>query len=104
MEKDKIEGAAKKFLNAWIENKTYDINKRVITKDIELSAKRQLFKDVLLRSYKILSCTRLSNVTAILKVELTMNLRGKIRTKRLLLNAIKGRTEWKIDITSLIPH
>ena len=104
MEKDKIEGAAKRFLDAWIENKTYDINKRVVTKYVELSAKRQLFKDVLLRSYKILSCTPLSDVTAVLKVELTMNLRGKIRTKRLLLNAIKGRNEWKIDITSLIPH
>jgi len=104
MEKDKIEGVAKQFLNAWIENKSYDINKRVITNDVEVSAKRQLFKDVLLRSYEILSCTQISTVKAVLKVQMTMNLRGKIRSKRLPLNAVKVKNDWKMDITSLIVH
>ena len=104
MEKEKIEGAAKKFLDAWIENKTYDINKRIVTTDVEVSARRQLFKEVLLRSYEILSCSPLSDVKAVLKVQMNMNLRGNIRSKRLLLNAVKVKNEWKIDITSLIVH
>ena len=104
MEKEKIEGVAKKFLNAWIENKSYDINKRAITTNVAVSAKRQLFKDVLLRSYEILSCTQISDVKAVLKVQMNMNLRGNIRNKRLPIYAVKIKNEWKIDITSLIAH
>ena len=104
MEKDKIEGAAKKFLNAWIENKSSNINKHVVTNDIAASAKRQLFKEVLLHGYEILVCTQISDIKATLEVQMDMNLRGKNRRKRLLLNAVKVRSEWKIDITSLIVH
>jgi len=102
MEKEKIESAAKKFLDAWIENKSHNTNKHVVTTDVELSAKRQLFKDVLLRSYEIRSCAQSSDVKAVLKVQMNINLRGNNRSRRLPLNAVKVKNKWKIDITSLI--
>ena len=104
MEKGKIEKAAKGFLNAWIENKSYDINKRVVTDEVEIGAKRQFFKDVLLRRYEIISCSKLSAVSAVLKVQMSMSIRGKIQKKRLPIYAAKVKNDWKIDITSLIVH
>jgi hypothetical protein len=104
MEKEKIEKAAKGFLDAWIENKSYEIKKRMITKDIDVGAKRQLFKDVLLRRYEIISCSKLSDISAVLKVQMRMNLRGQMRNKRLPIYVVKVKNDWKIDITSLIRH
>lgn len=104
MEKVKIENAAKGFLDAWIENKSYDLNKRVVTNNVEIGARRQLFKDVLLRRYDIISCSKLSDVSAVLKVQMSMNLRGQMRNKRLPLYAVKVKNDWKIDITSFIRH
>jgi hypothetical protein len=104
MEKVKIENAAKRFLDAWIANKSYDINKRVVTNNVEIGARRQLFKDVLLRRYDIISCSKLSDVSAVLKVQMSMNLRGQMRNKRLQLYAVKVKNDWKIDITSFIRH
>ena len=104
MEKVKIENTAKRFLDAWIENKSYEINKRVVTNNVEIDARRQLFKDVLLRSYEIISCSKLSEVSAVLKVQMRMNLRGQMRNKRLPLYAVKVKNDWKIDLTSFILH
>jgi NDP-sugar pyrophosphorylase family protein len=101
---EKIENCAKKFLDAWIGNKSVEINKCVVTKDVEIGARRRFFKEVLLRNYKILSCSELSDESAVLEVEMGLNIRGKIRKKRLLLNAVKIKNDWKIDITSLIVH
>ena len=104
LEKVKIEDSAKRFLDAWIENKSYDINKRVVSKDVELGARRQFFKTILLRRYTIISCSKLSDVSAVLKVQMRMIIRGNMRNKRLPIYAVKIKNEWKIDITSLIAH
>ena len=104
MGKEKIEGNAKGFLNAWIENKSYDISKRIVSSRVDVGARRQFFKDVLLRNYKIISCSKLSDASAVLKVQMSMNIRGKIRKKRLPLYAVKVKNDWKIDISSLIVH
>jgi len=104
MEKEKIEGNAKRFLNAWIENKSYDISKRMVSSGVDVGARRQFFKDVLLRNYKIISCSKFTDTSAVLKVQMSMNIRGNNRNKRLAINAVKIKNDWKIDITSLIAH
>ena len=104
MEKEKIENAAKRFFDAWIENKSYEISKRMVTSEIGIGAKRQFFKEILLRSYEIISCSKLTDTSAVLKVQMSMNLRGSNRNKRLAINAVKVKNDWKIDISSLIAH
>ena len=104
LEKDKIEKAAKGFLDAWIGNKSYDVNKCVVTTDVELGTRRQFFKDIPLHSYKIISCSKLTDVSAVLKVQMHMIIRGRKRNKRLAIYAVKVKNDWKMDITSLIAH
>ena len=104
MEKEKIENAAKRFFDAWIENKSYEITKRMVTKDVDICTKRQFFKAILLRGYEIISCSKLTDTSAVLQVQMSMNLRGKNRNKRLAIYAVKVKNDWKIDITSLIAH
>jgi hypothetical protein len=104
MENEKIKKVAESFLNSWIENKSFELNKLSIMTNIESNEKRTFFKRVLLHSYKILSCTMLSDTKAEMKVQMKMAIREKTRDKRLMLSVVKVKNEWKIDLGPLIAH
>jgi hypothetical protein len=102
-EEDKVRKSASKFLDAWIKNKSSDINRTSYSANVDFNAKKTLFKNVQLHGYEIISCNAIEGDTVGLHVGVTLNIRGKIRKKRILIYAVKIKNEWKIDMGSLLP-
>jgi hypothetical protein len=102
-EEDKVRKNASKFLDAWITGKSSDINRTSYSANVDLNAKKTLFKNVQLHEYEIISCDSIDGDKVGLHVGVTLNIRGKIRKKRILIYAVKIKNEWKVDLKSLLP-
>jgi hypothetical protein len=102
-EEDKVRKNASKFLDAWIKGKSSDINRTSYSANVDFNAKKTLLKNVQLHGYEIISCDAIEGDKVGIQVGVTLNIRGKIRKKRIVIYAVKIKNEWKIDMGSLLP-
>jgi hypothetical protein len=101
--KDKVKRNARQFLDAWIDGKSSGINRNSYLANVDFRAKKTLFKDVQLHGYEIIAYEEIEGDKVGIHVGVTLNIRGKIRKKRILIYAVKIKNEWKIDLKSLLP-
>jgi hypothetical protein len=102
-QEDKVRRNASQFLDAWIRGKKSDITKNSYSGNVDFRAKKTLFENVQLHGYKIIACEEIDGNKVDIQVDVTMDIRGKIRKKRILIYAVKIKNEWKVDMKSLIP-
>jgi len=100
--REKIEKVAKAFLDAWIKDDEWELKKLSVSAGTTQRDRKAFYKEVLLRKYDILDCTAISNTEAELKVQLGMNIRSRATDRRLILYAVKGKKDWKIDVGRLM--
>lgn len=102
-QEDKVKKIAKQFLNAWIDGKSSDISRNSYSGNVDFYTKKTLFENVRLHGYDILSCEEIDGNKVDIRVDMTLDIRGKMRKKRILIYAVKIKNEWKIDMKSLLP-
>jgi hypothetical protein len=102
-QEDKVKRNASQFLNAWIGGKKSDITRNSYLGNVDLRAKKTLFENVQLHKYKIITCEEIDETKVGIHVDVTMDIRGKIRKKRILIYSVKIKNEWKVDMKSLVP-
>lgn len=103
MENQKIIKVVKSFLDAWIKDKSRDINRSSYSENVDVRAKKTLFETVKLSGYEVISYDAIDGDSVGVPVDMALNIRGKARKKRLLIYAIKRKNGWKVDLKTLLP-